>query len=247
MRLRPLFQSLSRRPVVSNLKATLPPAAAILLFSTKATSSSVESDLQHKLLQRLCWEAYLGSGRGSTTLFQSIDVHSTGYISRADLMVFINSVQGKGVNPKAFAILDVLADDHRIDLREFKSWLVIATKFNRDVRNTAYKASLDQHPHLGDRQETSEYEGQFSWNEVTMSQSLRRMQYAVRGEVVMKADKLKAQGREILFTNIGNPHSYVPQHIFYVCAFLLRARPHKRAPWVVAFLSFSISASDKNP
>lgn len=32
------------------------------------------------------------------------------------------------------------------------------------------------------------------------------MQYAVRGEVVMKADKLKSEGREILFTNIGNPH-----------------------------------------
>lgn len=38
-----------------------------------------------------------------------------------------------------------------------------------------------------------------------MSQSLRRMQYAVRGEVVMLAEQLKAEGREIIFTNVGNP------------------------------------------
>lgn len=228
MRVRPLLQSLtSRVALVSSTRrrvvaATLPRAAAMTVtksssssssssFSTKAestTSTVVEADLQHKLLQRLCWEAYLGSGRGSTTLFQSIDTGATGYISREDLLVFLNSVDGRGVNPKAFAILDVLADDHRIDLREFKSWLVIATKFCKSSSNVAYKASLEAHPHLGERAPAhSEYEGQYSWNEVTMSQSLRRMQYAVRGEVVMKADKLAAEGREILFTNIGNPHS----------------------------------------
>ena len=144
-------------------------------FSTKATPSTPSSEtvLQHKLLQRLCWEAYLASGRGSTTLFKSIDIHSTGYISREDLVIFLNSVDGKGVNPKAFQILDVLADDHRIDLKEFKSWLIIATKFGR-TKNSVYKASLDEHPHLGERQ-VSQY-AEFSWNEVTMSQSLRRMQ-----------------------------------------------------------------------
>jgi len=40
-----------------------------------------------------------------------------------------------------------------------------------------------------------------------MSQALRKMQYAVRGEVVMKADALEQEGREILYTNVGNPHS----------------------------------------
>lgn len=181
---------------------------AALFFSTKAAdTSSSEVNLQQKLLQRLCWEAYLASGRGSDTLFQSIDYGSTGFISRKELVVFLNSVDGKGVNPKAFKILDVLADDHQIDLKEFKSWLIIATKFTT-VKNSAYKTTFESHPDLGERkpQEESEY-GNYSWNEVTMSQSLRRMQYAVRGEVVMKADKLKAAGREILYTNIGNPHS----------------------------------------
>lgn len=92
-------------------------------FSTQAAAQS--TDLQQSLLQRLCWEAYLGSGRGSDTLFKSIDVDMCGYISRENLLHFIDSVEGKGVNPKAFKIIDVLADDHRIDLKEFKSWLIM--------------------------------------------------------------------------------------------------------------------------
>jgi len=37
------------------------------------------------------------------------------------------------------------------------------------------------------------------------------MQYAVRGEVVMRADALAAEGKDIIYTNIGNPHA-VGQH-----------------------------------
>jgi aspartate/methionine/tyrosine aminotransferase len=40
-----------------------------------------------------------------------------------------------------------------------------------------------------------------------MSQQVRKMQYAVRGEVVIRADQLAHEGRDIIYTNIGNPHS----------------------------------------
>ena len=40
----------------------------------------------------------------------------------------------------------------------------------------------------------------FAWNTDTMSQNLRKMQYAVRGQVVLKADILKNEGRQIIFT-----------------------------------------------
>ena len=46
---------------------------------------------------------------------------------------------------------------------------------------------------------------EYSWNQGTMSQTLRKMQYAVRGEVVIEAEKLAAAGKEIIYTNIGNP------------------------------------------
>ena len=48
---------------------------------------------------------------------------------------------------------------------------------------------------------------QYSWNKDSMSQSLRQMRYAVRGEVVARADALAAQGRKIVYTNVGNPHA----------------------------------------
>ena len=43
-------------------------------------------------------------------------------------------------------------------------------------------------------------EESYSWNEATMAQNLRKMQYAVRGQVVLKADLLKAEGRDIVYT-----------------------------------------------
>lgn len=41
----------------------------------------------------------------------------------------------------------------------------------------------------------------------TISPSLKHMEYAVRGQVVIEADKLAAAGHKIVYTNIGNPQS----------------------------------------
>ena len=48
---------------------------------------------------------------------------------------------------------------------------------------------------------------EYTWNAQSMSQTLRHMEYAVRGAVVMEAEKMAAQGREIIYTNIGNPQA----------------------------------------
>ena len=48
---------------------------------------------------------------------------------------------------------------------------------------------------------------QHSWNKYSMNQNVRRMQYAVRGPIVMKANLMAAQGRQIYYTNIGNPQA----------------------------------------
>ena len=78
---------------------------------------------------------------------------------------------------------------------------------------------LSMNPNVGENSYLSDAEEAeepvFTWNEESMSQSLRRMQYAVRGEVVMKADQLAAQGKEILYTNIGNPHQVGQSPITY--------------------------------
>jgi alanine transaminase len=41
----------------------------------------------------------------------------------------------------------------------------------------------------------------------TISASLKRMEYAVRGTVVIEADKMASKGTKIIYTNIGNPQS----------------------------------------
>ncbi|EED93441.1 alanine aminotransferase [Thalassiosira pseudonana CCMP1335] len=41
------------------------------------------------------------------------------------------------------------------------------------------------------------------------------MQYAVRGEVVIRADAMAAEGRKIIYTNIGNPHAVGQKPITY--------------------------------
>ena len=51
-----------------------------------------------------------------------------------------------------------------------------------------------------DDDDSDDDDDNFAWNETTMAQNLRKMQYAVRGEVVMKADLLKAEGKEITYT-----------------------------------------------
>ncbi len=48
---------------------------------------------------------------------------------------------------------------------------------------------------------------EFSWNEHTMSKAVKNMEYAVRGPIVIRADALAAEGKEILYTNIGNPQA----------------------------------------
>jgi hypothetical protein len=74
--------------------------------------------------QKNCWDSYLATGRGSDDLFRSIDSDQTKKISKQELDVFLQSVNYKGVHPRVFKMLDELASDHEITLREFKSWLV---------------------------------------------------------------------------------------------------------------------------
>lgn len=121
-------------------------------------------------------------------------------------------VDCRGINDAAKHEIWNAAQDHQITFPEFQAWLIRATKFDGSCgRNSNIKAVYEKHPQLGPRYQPKKEVEEYSWNASTMSQGLRRMQYAVRGEVVMRADALAAEGREIIYTNIGNPHA-VGQH-----------------------------------
>ena len=121
------------------------------------------------------------------------------------------NVRESDINPAARKeVLERTADGH-LHFPEFQAWLVQATKVDPGTKNRF--ASEHYHAAVGSlpRPEDSEH----SWNKHTMSQNLRRMQYAVRGEVVIKADAMAAEGRKIIYTNIGNPHAVGQKPITY--------------------------------
>jgi hypothetical protein len=182
-------------------------------------------------VRKQLWDFYLSTGRGASALFETIDLDENGSVEPVDLMEFMREVLNahdddsdstddppvdpRDIMPYAWNRLEQrAAAGQSYDTRAFKKWLVAATKMSADMKNSRMLDLWNQDSASGDAAPIVEHDD-FSWNEESMSQSLRRMQYAVRGEVVMRADALAAQGREILYTNIGNPHQVGQQPISY--------------------------------
>ena len=174
---------------------------------------AVDESLQN--VRKQLWEIYLSTGRGANALFEAIDLDENGSIEPEELQEVMLQVlrmkDGTVIDPKdlmpyAWNRLEQRAQaGQSYDMRAFKKWLVAATKMSADMKNSRLLEYFNLHPDTGDQymSEAEEDEPVYTWNEETMSQSLRRMQYAVRGEVVMKADKMAAEGREIMYNNIG--------------------------------------------
>jgi len=163
--------------------------------------------------QKECWKGYLSTGRGSDELFESIDSDGSGTITVGEINHFVDSLDRKGIHPRSFKLLLEMTHDHQVTLEEFKSWLVIATKFGDEKNSDFHSSYTDHHHHVGEKLDLSKKE--FTWNQNTMSQAVRRMQYAVRGPVVMKAEKMAAEGREIYYTNVGNPQAVGQKPLTY--------------------------------
>lgn len=149
-------------------------------------------------LQQDCWDSYLSTGRGCLTLFSLIDTDHTNSISYKEIQYFLDNIHDGGINEAAKKEIWDAAQDHLVTFPEFQNWLLRATKFDASSRNSSVKAMYDLQPQLGTRYQPKKEVEEYSWNASTMSQGLRRMQYAVRGEVVMRADALAAEGKEIV-------------------------------------------------
>ena len=178
-----------------------------------------------KGVKKQLWEFYLSTGRGANALFEAIDLDENGAVSPEDLMEFVEEVMEsmldeehphpRDIMPYAWNRLEQRAKaGQQYDIKHFKKWLVAATKMSADMKNSRLMAYLKSNPSTGDLfqnrlphqfddPDDDDETAVYTWNEESMSQSLRRMQYAVRGEVAMLADKLVAEGRDIIYTNIG--------------------------------------------
>jgi hypothetical protein len=149
-------------------------------------------------VKKQLWEFYLSTGRGANALFEAIDLDENGAILPEELMQFMHEVMGdddpKEIMPYAWYRLEQRqAAGQHYDIKHFKKWLVAATKMSADMKNSRMLAYFTQNPSTGDQSSIKLPHEQmdmlddeprvYTWNEETMSQSLRRMQYAVRGEV----------------------------------------------------------------
>ena len=142
--------------------------------------------------QKGCWTTYLANGLGSDNLFRSIDTDNDGGISSQELQTFLESVNYKGVHPRAFKMIHELTHDHELNGQEFKSWLILATKFGAEKNSVFALDYATRYPEIGERKPQVDDDPYHSWNSNTMSQAVRRMQYAVRGQIVMRADEVSA-------------------------------------------------------
>ena len=154
----------------------LPNTADLRLFSSNNAAGNSNNEEALAAWQKGNWMTYLASGLGSDNLFRSIDTNSNKNISAKELNVFLESVGYKGVHPRAFKVLNQLAHNHELDIEEFKSWLIIATKFGSE-KNSNYALDYAKFGQVGDRKPHIDGDDAYqSLNKSTMSQAVRRMQ-----------------------------------------------------------------------
>jgi Aminotransferase class I and II len=210
-------------------------AMAAATSAAQATSSVADgSSISSNATTTAAWAAAAASAAAAAAASASSFSSSTQSSSSSSSSISIVSL------PKAFRWIEERAHDHPIELGEFKNWLVSATqergyvsiqpsyeksptigarsppkKMKKQQQQQQQKQSQQQQQQQQQQQDEHQQDDHHYWNETTMNQGLRRMQYAVRGDVVIRADTLAQQGREIIFANIGNPHAVGQTPITY--------------------------------
>lgn len=175
--------STTRSKLCNNYSTTTPlKAGSQFIFSRLGDTSKITPIIAK--LQQECWDGYVATGRGCHTLFQLLDTDSSGQISWQEIRFFLENVRTSDINSAARKEVLEAAADGNITFTEFQAWLIKATKIDPNTKNEF--ASEHYHASIGSAPKPADSD--HSWNKHTMSQNLRRMQYAVRGEVVIKAD-----------------------------------------------------------
>ncbi|VAH46577.1 unnamed protein product [Triticum turgidum subsp. durum] len=50
-----------------------------------------------------------------------------------------------------------------------------------------------------------------------LNENVKKVQYAVRGELYLRASELQKEGKRIIFTNVGNPHALGQKQVVALC------------------------------
>ena len=71
-----------------------------------------------------------------------------------------------------------------------------------------------------------------------LNPNVLRAEYAVRGPIVERAQKLEAQGRKIIYCNIGNPQALKQRPLTYLRQLLGRPRTSPTTWWLAPATSW---------
>jgi hypothetical protein len=69
-----------------------------------------------------------------------------------------------------------------------------------------------------------------------LNENVKRVQYAVRGELYLRASELQKEGKKIIFTNVGNPHALGQKPLTFPRQVRKKARS-STSPLRIAFAS----------
>jgi len=215
---------LLHRSAISALFAMSPEVEVEVDSSPVAVEERMKK--RRQLYLRACWTTYLATGRGSCALFEAAtELGKAGFgesvfeigsasVTVAQLDRFFEIVGTSGVRSQALEMLAVHPKDQPMNFDEFQSLLITATKFGAG-RGSRLRRAYESFKQRVVGTDQKDDDKTYSLSKNTMSQSLRRMRYAVRGEVVTRADELQQElnagvekpFKSITYTNIGNPHA----------------------------------------
>ncbi|NRA34588.1 MAG: aminotransferase class I/II-fold pyridoxal phosphate-dependent enzyme [Polyangiaceae bacterium] len=158
-------------------------------------------------------------------LFDRFDLDGTGKISESELQEVLHSWGEEVAEHEVRALLKEIDTDGdgEIDYEEFRNFMLNLSSANRNHSTAGYQAAYEKwtavmHEVVGTRISTFPMSGAGPAKIMvrsTINPCIQKMRYAVRGELAMMAERIsnelelgqKRNFDEVLFCNIGNPHS----------------------------------------
>ncbi|MCP4196260.1 MAG: aminotransferase class I/II-fold pyridoxal phosphate-dependent enzyme [Proteobacteria bacterium] len=156
-------------------------------------------------------------------IFDSFDLDESGAISLSELHIVMNNWGEPLSENEAAGLLKELDlnSDGKVGFEEFRHFILRLSSFDRAHRSRAFQSAYEKWVHvlheLDEVLESTERVGkpQKALVRNNINPCIQRMRYEVRGELVLNAERIAnelAQGKkrdfeDVLFFNIGNPHS----------------------------------------
>lgn len=160
--------------------------------------------------------------RACRRIFDSIDLDGSGTISLDELDAVFDSLDEPVEKHEAASLMARIDEDKngQIDYEEFKSFILQLTSFDKHHQDSDFQKAYDkwwgsQRVEGAQASSSDEVNAGKVLLPTNINPCVRKVQYAVRGELLMLAEQIAEELRqgkkkpfeEVLFCNIGNPQA----------------------------------------